>query len=203
MTYILRLHSIARTVKKCKWFCKFCLIFFQKQWFFAVLLKCSGHSFKTDAVTSALKIIDYNYCSTITIEQIAEYLSVDPAYFSRRFAQKIGVSPKRYIIKKRIERAKELLCSNDAGVFEIANSVGYEDQFYFYKIFKKYTNLSPSEYRKTKAPLVVPEINFQKTKNQKLKKEKERMKNIIQKYNTNYLCTNDCYVFDHSRNSKG
>jgi YesN/AraC family two-component response regulator len=121
--------------------------------FFAVLLKCSGHSFKTDLVTSALKIIDYNYCSIITIEQIAEYLSVDPAYFSRRFAQKIGVSPKRYIIKKRIERAKELLCSTDAGVFEIANSVGYEDQFYFYKIFKKYTNLSPSEYRKKNAHL--------------------------------------------------
>jgi D-methionine transport system ATP-binding protein len=52
-----------------------------------------------------------------------------------------------------IERAKELLCSTDAGVFEIANSIGYEDQFYFYKIFKKYTSLSPSEYRKNKAHL--------------------------------------------------
>ena len=104
-------------------------------------------------VSVATKIIDYNYCTNITVEQVAKYLSVDPSYFSRRFAQKIGVSPKRYIIKKRIERAKELLCSTDAGVFEIANSVGYEDQFYFYKIFKKYTNLSPSEYRKKNAHL--------------------------------------------------
>ena len=121
--------------------------------FFAILLRCSAQRINTDLITSALKIIDYNYCTTISVERIAEHLSVDPSYFSRRFAQKIGVSPKRYIIKKRIERAKELLCSTDAGVFEIANSVGYEDQFYFYKIFKKYTNLSPSEYRKKNAHL--------------------------------------------------
>ena len=121
--------------------------------FFAILLRCSDQRINTDLITSALKIIDYNYCTTISVERIAEHLSVDPSYFSRRFAQKIGVSPKRYIIKKRIERAKELLCSTDADVFEIANSVGYEDQFYFYKIFKKYTNLSPSEYRKKNAHL--------------------------------------------------
>ena len=121
--------------------------------FFAILFRCSDQRINTDLITSALKIIDYNYCTTINVERIAEHLSVDPSYFSRRFAQKIGVSPKRYIIKKRIERAKELLCSTDADVFEIANSVGYEDQFYFYKIFKKYTNLSPSEYRKKNAHL--------------------------------------------------
>lgn len=61
------------------------------------------------------------------------------------------MSPKKYILHKRIERAKELLCVTDAGIFEISNSVGYEDQFYFCRIFKKMTNLSPSEYRKAKA----------------------------------------------------
>lgn len=119
--------------------------------FFAVLLRCSSHNFKTDLVTSALKIINYNYCSAISVEQIAEHLSIDPSYFSRKFTQKVGVSPKRYIIDKRIERAKELLLSTDAKIFEIANSVGFDDQFYFCKIFKKYTNESPTGYRSTKA----------------------------------------------------
>lgn len=121
--------------------------------FFSVLFRCSGYTDKTEPIKAALNIIDYNYCTNISVEQIAEYLSINPAYFSRKFTQKTGVSPKRYIKKKRIERAKELLCSTNAGIFEIANSVGYEDQFYFYKIFKKYTDLSPSEYRKNNAHL--------------------------------------------------
>ena len=116
--------------------------------FFSLLLKCSGHNVKTDAINTALKIIDYNYCANISVEQIAENLSVNPSYFSRRFAQTVGASPKQYITEKRIERAKELLISTNASVFEVSNSVGYEDQFYFCRIFKKYAYMSPSEYRK-------------------------------------------------------
>ena len=119
--------------------------------FFSVLMENSALNKKIDIINSALKIIDYNYCSDISVEQVAKNLSVDPAYFSRKFSERVGVSPKKYILNKRIERAKELLCVTDAGVFEISNSVGYEDQFYFCRIFKKMTNLSPSEYRKAKA----------------------------------------------------
>ena len=121
--------------------------------FFSILQKCSDHTSKTDMVSVATKIIDYNYCTNITVEQVAKYLSVDSSYFSRKFTQKAGISPKRYIVEKRIERAKELLCSTNAGILEVSNSVGYEDQFYFYRIFKKYTGLSPSEYRKKNAHL--------------------------------------------------
>jgi len=116
--------------------------------FFSILLKNSTPDRKTDLISASLKIIDYNFCSNITIEKIAEYLHVDPAYFSRKFTEIMQLSPKKYILNKRIERAKELLLSTSASIFEISNSVGYEDQFYFYRIFKKYTNLSPSEYRK-------------------------------------------------------
>lgn len=119
--------------------------------FFSILMDNSTLDKKPDIISSALKIIDYNYCSGISVEQIAKNLSVDPAYFSRKFAKHVGVSPKKYILNKRIERAKELLCVTDAGVFEISNSVGYEDPFYFCRIFKKMTNFSPSEYRKAKA----------------------------------------------------
>lgn len=118
--------------------------------FFSILLKCSGYKSKTEFVSTALKIIDYNYCSDISTRKIAEYLYIDPAYFSRKFSEKMNISPKRYIINKRIERAKELLDFTDASICEISNSVGYEDQFYFYRIFKKYTGMSPTEYRNKK-----------------------------------------------------
>ena len=116
--------------------------------FFAILLKNARLDRKTDLISASLKIIDYNFCSNVSIEKIAESLHVDSAYFSRKFTEKMQLSPKEYILNKRIERAKELLCTTDANIFEISNSVGYEDQFYFCRIFKKYTSLSPSEYRK-------------------------------------------------------
>ena len=118
--------------------------------FFSVLMQNSTLNQKTDLINSALKLIDYNYCTDISVEQIANRLSVDPAYFSRIFTEKVGISPKKYILLKRMERAKELLIATDAGIFEISNSVGYEDQFYFCRIFKKTMGSSPTEYRKSK-----------------------------------------------------
>ena len=116
--------------------------------FFSVLIQNSTRDQKTNLIHSSLKIIDYNYCTNISIEQIAERLSVDPAYLSRKFTESVGVSPKRYILNRRIERAKELLRCTDASIFEIANSVGYEDQFYFSRVFKNHTQHTPTESRK-------------------------------------------------------
>lgn len=116
--------------------------------FFAVLFKGSEREYKTDTVAAALKILDYNYYTDISLEKLARLLCVTPAYFSRLFYEKMHITPKRYVLNKRIERAKELLSTTDASICEISNSVGYEDQFYFCRIFKKYSNMSPSEYRK-------------------------------------------------------
>lgn len=121
--------------------------------FFSILIKNSTVNQKTDFIIAAKKIFDYNFCTDISIEQIAVRLSVDPAYFSRKFTQQVGLSPKQYILNKRIERAKELLRVTNAGIFEIANSIGYDDQFYFCRIFKKISGMSPSQYRKKQSTL--------------------------------------------------
>lgn len=116
--------------------------------FFAILMKNSQSDARKNLIDTALNIIDYNFCSDISVEKISKSLAVDPSYFSRKFTEKMNMSPKRYIIEKRLTRAKELLISTDATVYEISNSVGYQDQFYFCKLFKKFTNVSPTEYRK-------------------------------------------------------
>ncbi len=117
--------------------------------FFSILMQNSILDQKSDLINSALKIIDYNYCTNISVEQIAKRLSLDSSYFSRKFTAKVGISPKKYILQKRVERAKELLRIPDTSILEISNSVGYEDPFYFCRIFKKITRFSPSEYRKS------------------------------------------------------
>ena len=98
-------------------------------------------------VKTALKIIDYNYSSPITIEQISKRVSLNPSYFSRLFTEQVGISPKQYLLNKRLNRAKELLSETNASIFEIANSVGYDDQLYFSRIFKKHIGISPTEYK--------------------------------------------------------
>ena len=115
--------------------------------FFGILFKDLALKPQTEIVDAALRIIEYSFCENITVEQIAEHLSVNSAYFSRKFTDKTGISPKRYILNKRIERAKELLRTSSASIMEISNSVGYEDQFYFCRIFKKYTGVTPGTYR--------------------------------------------------------
>ncbi len=116
--------------------------------FFSVLVQNSNvGKDNTSSIKTALRIIDYNYSSPITIEQIAKRISLNPSYFSRIFTKRVGIAPKQYLLNKRLERAKELLSETNASVFEVANSVGYEDQLYFSRLFKKHTHLSPIEYK--------------------------------------------------------
>lgn len=119
--------------------------------FFSVLVQNSDNIKRNDPTKSALKIIDYNYSSQISIEQIAQSLTLNTSYFSRLFTEQVGMSPKQYILNKRIERAKELLELTDASIGEVATSVGYEDQLYFSRIFKKHVGISPNEYKKSKS----------------------------------------------------
>ena len=81
-------------------------------------------------------------------KQIAEMLYVDPTYLTRKFAQKYGNAPKKYMIEKRISLAKKLLRETEASIMKISNSVGYVDQLYFSHIFKKKEGIAPLAYRK-------------------------------------------------------
>ena len=117
--------------------------------FFSVLIQNSNiKKDNINLIKTAIRIIDYNYSTTITVEQIAKLLSLNTSYFSRIFSEQVGIPPKQYILNKRLDRAKELLIETNASIFEIANSVGYDDQLYFSRIFKRKTTLSPIEYRK-------------------------------------------------------
>jgi len=73
---------------------------------------------------------------------------LNPSILTKKFNTQIGISPKQYILNKRLEYAKELLVNTNASIFEIANSVGFPDQLYFSRIFKIKEKISPSEYRK-------------------------------------------------------
>lgn len=89
-----------------------------------------------------------HYREKISVAQAAAALGVHPTYLSRTFKSFTGKSPTRFILDLRLGHAKRLFTEQpDCEIKEIAFEVGYTDQGYFSRIFKKYTGMSPSEYR--------------------------------------------------------
>lgn len=100
------------------------------------------------------KVLDYlekNFTnSEISQQQLADYFQVSVYTLSKMFNNQIGIGFSEYLNSKRIEYAKELLSTTDISVKKIAMMVGIPNDNYFSKTFKKYTGLSPINYREEK-----------------------------------------------------
>lgn len=101
-----------------------------------------------DVVEKVKKYIEKNYMNEISLDHLAQYVSISSFYLSRTFSKVENINIKEYIIKIRMEKAKSMLIEGNKSVKQIAWEVGYVDQNYFSKAFKKYTNISPKEYCK-------------------------------------------------------
>ncbi|WP_291405021.1 helix-turn-helix domain-containing protein [Acidaminobacter sp.] len=97
-----------------------------------------------------LKAVDFlqkNFQKKITLEEVAAYVNHSSSYFSTIFKSELKVSFNAYLNHLRIEQAKKLLLENEFTIVEISELVGYEDQSYFSRVFKKNTGTSPGKYR--------------------------------------------------------
>lgn len=97
----------------------------------------------------ALAYIDMNFKRNIMLEQVAETLSISPFYLSRVLKKYTGKNFTDILSEKRVGEAKKLLEGNKS-IKEITFEVGFNSQNYFAKIFKKYENCTPTEYRARK-----------------------------------------------------
>ena len=93
--------------------------------------------------------IETNYSYPITVEDIAAYVGISRSHLFRSFQTYMGKSPKEYLSEYRIRQACHLLKETGLSVSTIAYSVGFENNLYFSKAFKKQKKVSPSEYRQT------------------------------------------------------
>lgn len=111
---------------------------------------CRFESYNKNYVVK--KIISYlneNYPCKISLDQIAQNLYLSPVYISKLFKEQTGESPINYLIKIRLDKAKEMLENESHGsIRSVANQVGYEDVYHFSKLFKKYYGISPLNYSK-------------------------------------------------------
>lgn len=99
-------------------------------------------------ITRALIYIDDNYKGGISLESTAEIVALSSYYFSRLFKKEVGLNFSEFLLHKRLSLAKQLLEETDSSVLDIAISVGYHEQSYFCKVFKKTVGMTPRDYRK-------------------------------------------------------
>ncbi len=93
-------------------------------------------------------LIEKRAFSDLDLNALASELHMSPATLRRKAVSALGMAPKPYQLQLRIDRAKELLAGTKQSIADIARSVGYEDSFYFSRLFLKREGRSPTEFRK-------------------------------------------------------
>lgn len=96
---------------------------------------------------AAKEYFDKNFATIETIEDVCEELEINKYYLTHIFKENLGVPPVKYLLGKRMERAKSMLANSPTAVREIALRCGYADSAYFCRVFKKSEGMTPLDYR--------------------------------------------------------
>jgi LacI family transcriptional regulator len=104
--------------------------------------------FVTDAdVATAVRFIHDHACEAISVQDVVNVVSVSPSTLKRRFARFVGQSPKAYILRVQLDRARALLACTGLEVRQIAGKCGFVNVEWFCKLFKKTTGITPTQWR--------------------------------------------------------
>lgn len=101
-----------------------------------------------DAIQRALNYIDEYFLTDVSREQLAAISKYSYDRFRHVFKDVMGVSPKQYIINKRLEYSKTLLANTDESITEITYKCGFSSTSHFIQVFKRTTDITPVAYRK-------------------------------------------------------
>ena len=117
---------------------------------------CSGVSARSLAVAAlpvskfrrVLEYIDAAMNSELTLDALAEIAGLNPFYFARTFRRQFGESPHRFVLRRRLDRAKRLLVETETPLVDIALSCGFANQSHFASTSHRLVGVTPSKYRK-------------------------------------------------------
>lgn len=121
--------------------------------FFLVFLNQLLHTPEAKETVRPELLLAQSYIQThiteqISLEEIAAVLGISTSNLTRKFNAQIGITPREYINRQKIEEAKRLLLENEFTLTEIAAKLGFSTSSYFAAVFKQFVSCTPSEYRK-------------------------------------------------------
>lgn len=96
------------------------------------------------------EFIDANLETDLSLAEIAAVCDLSQYHFARAFRASTGLTPQQYLMRQRIERAKELLAKDDLPIVEISLQTGFKNQSHFTTLFRKYTKFTPKLWRELK-----------------------------------------------------
>ena len=99
-------------------------------------------------IDKAIAYMEQNYYLDLDLSMISDLISMNSSYFSSLFKKKTGLNLINYLQNVRIEKSKQLLLNTNQKLYEISEAVGIPNVKYFCKLFKDYTGVTPSEFRK-------------------------------------------------------
>ncbi|SFE43076.1 AraC-type DNA-binding protein [Chitinophaga sp. CF118] len=100
-----------------------------------------------NCITQAILHMRRELHAKLTVEEMAAKHHLSASYFSTLFRKATGMPPIDYFIHLKIQKACQLLYKDNIKVKEVAEAVGYDDPYYFSRLFKKYMNVSPEQYK--------------------------------------------------------
>lgn len=100
-----------------------------------------------DVITKAQEYIRHNFKKDLALEEVAQSVGISPYYFSKLFKEEAGMNFSEYLTELRIETAKQLLVSHELSIKQVCMEAGYANPNYFSRIFKKWTGITPTEFR--------------------------------------------------------
>lgn len=116
----------------------------------AIYYDCNQH-FTNDVVIQQINqariIMRENFLTGISPKDVAQQINMGYSWFRKLFKEYTNVSPARFILELKLQKAKSLLLNSSLSVKEISYMVGYEDATYFTALFKKYTGFTPLAYK--------------------------------------------------------
>ena len=84
----------------------------------------------------------------LSLEEMAESVGLSTTYFSHMFQKSTGQSPHQFVLRVRVERAKEMLRAVEVRVLDVAVACGFKTQQHFARVFRRLCGASPTEYRR-------------------------------------------------------
>jgi AraC-like DNA-binding protein len=109
-------------------------------------------------VQRAVRAMHDNMQHRWTVALLARHAGMSRPAFARRFREELGSSPLRYLARRRMQRAAELLGTTDASLAQVAEWVGYDSEFAFNRAFKRHLGVAPGIFRRSAKSFTMPTL---------------------------------------------